>query len=175
MKRLIIIFAVLLVTTSMMAQTRRQFYFFVQDYYKEDIVQVGDLYYNIIHDKNGYYAEVISNDSYKSLQSVTIPNSIPYRRGVLPVTSIGEKAFTDCKSLTAISIPSSITRIRRGFMPQSQGAFDGTGIYNDSSNWKDGALCIDGCLIEVSKYLPNTYKISNDVRLIADFVFQNCS
>jgi hypothetical protein len=140
--------------------------------------QSGDLYYNIIHDKNGYSAEVISNDSYKSLQSVTIPNSIPYRRGVLPVTSIEKNAFTGCKSLTAISIPSSITRIGQGFMRrimQSSGAFAGTGIYNDSSNWKNGALCIDSCLIDVSEYVPNTYKISNDVRLIADFAFQDCS
>jgi hypothetical protein len=83
------------------------------------------------------------------------------------VTSIGKGAFRGCESLTTISIGNSITSI-------GEEAFEETAIYNDPSNWKNGALCIDSCLIKVSKYVPYAYTIRNDVRFIADKAFIEC-
>ena len=94
-----------------------------------------------------------------SLTSITIPNS---------VKSIGNRAFGDCESLTSITIPNSVTSI-------GSGAFYGTGIYNDNSNWENGVLYIDNCLITAKTSISGTYAIKEDTRLIANAAFYNCS
>ena len=91
-----------------------------------------------------------------SLTSITIPSS---------VTSIDMGAFEYCKSLTSVTIPSSVTSIGRF-------AFDGTAYYNDRSNWQNGVLYIDDCLVGVNRYeLPSNYKINDGTRVIANFSF----
>lgn len=49
-------------------------------------------------------------------------------------------------------------------------AFKGTGIYNNPSNWQNGALYIDDCLIEVDKTRKN-YVVQEGTRLIAADAF----
>ena len=94
-----------------------------------------------------------------SLTSITIPNS---------VTSIGTEAFYDCSSLKSITIPNSVTEIWRA-------AFDGTGIYNDESNWENNVLYIDNCLICAKTSISGSYTIKENTRLIAVGAFENCS
>ena len=94
-----------------------------------------------------------------SLTSVTIPNS---------VTSIGSSAFYPCYSLTSISIPNSVTSI--GIW-----AFEGTGVYNEESNWENDVLYIDNCLIEARTSISGAYAIKENTRLIADYAFYYCS
>ncbi len=43
--------------------------------------------------------------------SVDIPATVTYGGQTYPVTSIGERAFASCSSLTSVSIPSSVTNI----------------------------------------------------------------
>ena len=94
-----------------------------------------------------------------SLTSITIPNS---------VTSIGDYAFKYCSSLTSITIPESVTSIGRE-------AFDGTGIYENESNWENDVLYIDNCLIEAKTSISGAYTIKENTRLIACDAFYNCS
>ena len=55
--------------------------------------------------------EVIKDDSYKELDSVSIPAKVRIDGKVYDVTSIGSKAFYFCENLTKATIPSSITNI----------------------------------------------------------------
>ena len=118
----------------------------------------------------------------KSLNFVTIPNS---------VTEIEGSAFAGCESLTSVTIPNNVTEIKRGAfhscssltsiaIPNSvtsigPGAFYGTAYYDDPSNWENGALYINDCLIEVDTSFVGNYTIKENTHLIADWAFQDCS
>mgnify|MGYP003521343396 CR=1 FL=1 len=43
--------------------------------------------------------------------NVVIPSSVTYSGNTYAVTSIGERAFSECKGLTSITIPNSVTSI----------------------------------------------------------------
>ena len=94
-----------------------------------------------------------------SLTSVTIPDS---------VTSIGYMAFYDCSSLTSVTIGDSVTSI--GYR-----AFDGTGYYNNDSNWTNGVLYIDKWLIDVKSYITGAVTIKDGTVGIGGSAFYNCS
>ncbi len=93
-----------------------------------------------------------------SLASITIPDR---------VTSIGDWAFSGCTSLACITIPDSVTSI-------GSGAFYNTAYYNDESNWLDGVLYIDNCLIDTKTDISGAYVINNDTRVIASGAFFSC-
>ena len=143
-------------------------------------------------------------DGCKSLTSITIPNSVTSIGGnafyacssltsiTIPnrVTSIGESTFSRCSSLTSITIPNSVTSIGRwafgdcsaltsvtigsGVTRIDEKAFYNTGIYNDESNWKNGVLYIDSCLIAAKTDISGAYTIKDNTRLIAEYAFYNC-
>ena len=94
-----------------------------------------------------------------SLTLIKIPNS---------VTSIGAWAFSDCESLMSIRIPSSVTSIENA-------AFRGTGIYNEKSNWEEGVLYINNCLIAADENIMGDYSIKANTRLIAKEAFYSCN
>lgn len=129
-------------------------------------LHVGDLYYDITAIEGGYAAKIVPHRSYKRLKTIEIPEYIYYQGVELPII-IGQDAFYECKKLIDIIIPKNVIGIESD-------AFYGTALYNDPNRWYNGALCIDGCLIKASKYIPENYTIDNDVRLIADRAFEDC-
>ena len=84
------------------------------------------------------------------------------------VTSIANGAFYSHSNLREVTIPGSVTRI-------GSDAFYGTALYNDESNWTDGALYIDNCLVATREWLMDEtghFTVADGTRLIADEAFR---
>ena len=71
-------------------------------------VKVDGIYYNLI--SKGKTAEVTYGEENYSGE-VVIPSSITVEGQEYPVAIIGKSAFSDCSSLTSITIPNSVTSI----------------------------------------------------------------
>ena len=114
-----------------------------------------------LSDDGTYYTV---SDADPSLSSVAIAESL-YG---LPVTDIFDFAFEDCTSLTAITIPDSVTYI-------GSGAFYNTAYYNEESNWENGVLYIGNHLIEAKDTLSGAYTIKAGAKTIAGSAFYGCT
>lgn len=95
----------------------------------------------------------------KSLTSIQLPNGLE---------QINYGAFMECINLSLISIPHTVTII-------DSDVFADTNIYNTESNWKDGILSIDNCIIAARKdIVSECYKINEGTRLVAAGAFNGC-
>lgn len=92
-----------------------------------------------------------------NLGNITIPDG---------VTSIGQRAFAHCFNITSISFPDTVTSV-------GEDAVWNSGYYNDESNWTDGVLYIDKCLIEADFESSCEYVIKDGTVCIADFAFSS--
>ena len=106
----------------------------------------------------------------KDITSVYIPDSVLL---ISPSDAGGgrfsEGCFENCTALTKIRLPQNPDAMIYG------SAFDGCGYSNDASNWKNGALYIDGWLIDTSDELPAEYTIEAGTRGIAVGAFARSS
>ena len=123
--------------------------------------QYQDIFYEI--DPAHLTAEVSSNP--RVVGDIIIPSSIVVGQETYTVTSIGDKAFKGCKSLTSIVLPPTLERAYRS-------AFDGTGIMADKTNWNEGCLFIDSILIATDKNIKSRYVVPASTRFIAAGAFQ---
>ena len=132
--------------------------------------QSGDLYYNITSDTTVEvtYQELLSDSNYLDITSITIPEFVEHGGITYSVTSISEYAFTFCSSLSHITIPQSVTKI-------GSSAFSSTGINKDESNWDNGGLYIDHCLVEVKSDFSGDFSLKEGTRLLATEVFYRSS
>lgn len=102
--------------------------------------QVIDGLKYIIHtDEN--YAELTSNRYTQS--EITIPAKIAYAGKAYPVTSLGERCFYNCESLTSVNIPSSVTSIGDNCFSE---CYRLTSVTIPSSVKSLGSSCFQGCI-----------------------------
>ena len=72
-------------------------------------VEINGLWYNLV--TKAKQAEVIQWKGTKYSGNIKIPATVEYGGATYSVTSIGERAFTDCYGLTSVTIPNSVTSI----------------------------------------------------------------
>jgi hypothetical protein len=120
------------------------------------VTSIDDYAFNNTHD-SGYGYSLINRSSLTSITSVTIPNT---------VTSIGNRAFENCRELNSITIVGNLNSI-------GGGAFCGcsslTSISLPSSVLSIGEYAFAGC-----SNLTNI-SIPNNVTSIGEYTFYNCS
>ena len=141
---------------------------------------VGGIYYNYLDGNNVAVTYRGNNYGYYYYSgAVTIPETVTYNGTTYSVTSIGNYAFTDCYSLTSITIPNSVTSI--GWYAFS-GCSSLTSINVDVNN--PNYCSIDGVLFNKDKTtliqypIGNTrteYTIPNSVTSIGEYAFRDCS
>jgi len=153
-------------------------------------VKIGDLYYNLKEDKTAEvtYELYWSENNYSGLTAATIPASVTYNSVTYGVTSIGYSAFYECRGLTSVTIPNSVTSI-------ADNAFWGCGltsvtIPNSVTSIGYGVFNSCGHLISVTigtglTHIGNyafrgcrgltSVTISNSVKSIGIQAFSNCS
>ena len=78
--------------------------------------EVDGIYYNITSSSDLTVAVTYRGNSYNHYSNeyrgaVTIPSTVTYNSKTYSVTSIREEAFYGCSSLTAITLPASVTSI----------------------------------------------------------------
>ncbi len=93
------------------------------------------------------------------LISVTVPSG---------VTFISFDAFRMCENLATVELPESVISV-------GTDAFEGTGIYNDDSNWENGVLYIGKCLIRAEESLSGAYAVKEGTVCIAGEAFGYCN
>ena len=79
----------------------------------------------------------------KNLTKITLPEGLKL---------IGDKAFSSLYKLESVNIPSSVDTI-------GYNAFASTGISNNSANWSDNGLYIDGWLVNVQNTKISEFEV----------------
>ena len=126
--------------------------------------QVGQLYYKITDAAKRKVAVVRGNN--KPTGAITIPATVTNEGNTYSVTSIGDNAFSACKGLTSINIPSSVTSI-------GVGAFEGcSGL--TSINIPNGVTNIEGYTFLECKGLTSI-TFPSSLKYIGVFVLGYCT
>ena len=107
----------------------------------------------VIAKRNGYEGDII------------IPETVVSNRASFLVTSIGENAFFDCKSLTTITLPNSVKRIKMGAFIFCSSLKSIT-IPNSVTTIEDNAFLCCSKLTSIT--------IGNSVKSIGYCAFENC-
>ena len=151
-----------------------------------DAVEIDGIYYNLINKVS--VAEVTNNpNGYEG--SIVIPEIVNYNNTTYSVTSIGSKAFENCKKLTSVIIPNSVTDIGSGAFEHCSGMTSitiGNGVTtigSDAFRFCSGltSVTIPNSVTDIGSYAfcycsgMTSVTIGNGVMSIEERVFSNCS
>lgn len=133
--------------------------------------EVDGIYYNIASSTDLTVAVTFKGSSYSEYSNeysgiVSIPESVTYESTTYSVTSIGDNAFKDCSSLTAITLPKGVTSI--GYM-----AFNGCGSLTAISI-PETLTSIEGWAFEGCSHLTSI-TLPENVESIGGGAFYGCS
>ena len=84
------------------------------------------------------------------------------------VRSIANDAFTGNSNIKTIVLPDNLESVRSS-------AFEGTGFYNNKSNWDNGILYIGSYLICADKEISGDITIKEGTKVICQSAFLNCT
>lgn len=76
----------------------------------------------------------------------------------------GDRAGKDCSALRSVSLPYNVTSI-------GSSVFLRTAFYKDNSQWDNGALYLNNCLIDFRSGLTDSYEIKPGTRCIGGMAF----
>ena len=128
--------------------------------------EVNGIYYNYLNENNVEVTYSHFSNSEKYSGEVIIPSTITYNRTTYNVTSIGERAFSQCSSLTSVTIPNSVTSI-------GNYAFSGcsslTSITIPENVTSIGNFAFSDCSSLTSITIPE------NVTSIGNYTFSDCS
>ena len=126
--------------------------------------EVNGIWYHI--DTKGGIAEVIQYKGTEYSGDIVIPETIEYEGTTCQVTSIGYRAFFDCRDLTSISIPEGVTSIGELAFYYCK---ELSSVFIPSSVTSMGEKAFFYC----SKI--NSLTISNSITELPEFAFEGCS
>ena len=120
-------------------------------------VEVDGIYYNL-NQTNKTAAVTFKGSSYDSYDyeytgKVVIPENFIYDGITYSVTSLGEGCFSECTSLTSITIPNSVTSLGKNCFLYCTGL---TSITIPNSVTSLGDYCFRGCTGLTSINIPNS-------------------
>ena len=127
-----------------------------------DVVEIDGIYYNLV--TNGKIAEVTSRPNGYSGE-VIIPDSVEYEGVGHKVTSIGEKAFYGCYSLTSVTIPGSVTSIGLAAFQDCEGLSSITIPNSVTTIGNNGFLGCSGL---------TSLTLSSSLTSLENYVFKDC-
>lgn len=124
---------------------------------------VNHLQYTKINSKG---VSIATNPNSKPEGALVIPESVKYNGKTYKVIGIGKSAFYECRAITSITIPNSVTSIgERAFF----GCSGMTDIIIPNSVTSIGNYAFDCCVNLANIIIPNS------VTTIGSNVFSNCS
>ena len=132
--------------------------------------QIDGIYYNIYNGDNPYaevtYLNYGSSNSTAYQGDVVIPSSIVYNGTTYPVTSISDRAFYCCSSLTSVIIPVGVAAIRYDTFSE---CYSLTSVTIPNSVISIGDYAFNNCSSLASVTIPNS------VTSIGEWTFNGCS
>ena len=155
--------------------------------------QIDGIYYNIYNGDNPYaevtYLNYGSSNSTAYQGDVVIPSSIVYNGTTYPVTSISDRAFYCCSSLTSVIIPVGVAAIRYDTFSE---CYSLTSVTIPNSVISIGDYAFNNCSSLTAVTIPNSVTsigyeafcncssltsvtIPNSVTSIGSEAFRNCS
>ena len=131
--------------------------------------KIGNLYYNL--NATDQTAEVTcelqyDENNYQGLTTANIPASVTYNGTTYSVTSIGDKAFENCSSLTSVTILNSVTSIGNSAFYNCSSL---TSVTIPDSVTSIGYWAFGGCSGLTSVTIPNS------VTNIGNHAFHDCT